>query len=165
MNEKRKSLIPGGNIYRKYLAVLVFLVAAAVMVNMGVMAFVRSELVAQLRESQDTYVAAHSSFMDEAFAAVENVITDISFSSAVERRSTPIIASARIIWPMRRICNRCLRPFPLRPMRLMKSLSGVRIRPIYIRSLERLKRRIITITVSMKDMLIFMKPLRRIILA
>lgn len=89
MNEKRKSLIPGGNIYRKYLAVLVFLVAAAVMVNMGVMAFVRSELVAQLRESQDTYVAAHSSFMDEAFAAVENVITDISFSSAVERRSTP----------------------------------------------------------------------------
>lgn len=87
MSEKRKSLIPGGRVYRNYLAVLFFLVVVAVTVNIAVMAFVRSQLVSQLQESQDTYIDTHFGFMDEAFAAVENAIIDIASSNAVERRS------------------------------------------------------------------------------
>ena len=67
MSEKRHGLRLGGSIYRNYLAVLVTLVAVAVSVNLGVMAFVRSGLVSELTESQDAYIGSHAAFMDEAF--------------------------------------------------------------------------------------------------
>lgn len=88
MSEKRHGLRLGGSIYRNYLAVLVALVAVAVAVNLGVMAFVRSSLVSELTESQDAYIGSHAAFMDEAFSGIQNAMIDIAKSNAVSRRAT-----------------------------------------------------------------------------
>ena len=88
MSEKRHGLRLGGSIYRNYLAVLVALVAVAVAVNLGVMAFARFSLVSELTESQDAYIGSHAAFMDEAFSGIQNAMIDIAKSNAVSRRAT-----------------------------------------------------------------------------